>query len=425
MNSRLARFILIYAFIMLFASWIAWEPSAARDLWLELASALRSESELFVSEERWGDWSVYDLGADVQHIHVIQRDAAGLMWVAADRRLLRFDGRHWVDGKSQLLEPWPWEIQGLGVTPDAVYVGLTRTGRDGGIGVYDRSAEIWSITLAGEGQLNWGGIRGIATDAQGTVLLPTAGGTIIQVNGEQWQERPMPIPFGEDPPLNHDGLLDPAGRYWLATDRGIWELQSGTWAVHPTPGVVTSLAGDAQGRLWAGTSAGLLMHDIDDTWYHYPPAAYDTGTSWISDVAVDAGGRIWVLTRPGLAIFNGQDWQTISPQVVGSTHWGETLAFDRQGQLWVALPDARIAVFRGQVDIEPFRVLANPPPMEKLPELQLSDERPAGQDVRYPDTTIIQAAALTILFVGAILGAIRVSIALRNARTERNDALGI
>jgi hypothetical protein len=63
--------------------------------------------------------------------------------------------------------------------------------------------------------------------------------------------------------------------------------------------------------------------------------------------------------------------------------------------------------------------------MEQLPELQLSAHYPAPQNMLYPDTTIIQAAALTILFVGAVLGAIGVGIAWRNSRTERNGTWGI
>jgi ligand-binding sensor domain-containing protein len=418
MNSGMSRFLLLYALIMLLAAWIAWNPPAARSLWLETASALQSETELVVTEEHLADWSVYDLGADFHQVNLIQHDTTGLMWVATDHQLLHFDGQHWYDCKSQFLEPWPWEIASLGLTSNTVYVGLTRSGRDGGFAVYDLAGEQWSVTLAGEGQLDWGGIRGIATDTQGTVLLPTAGGVLVRLRGERWETVPMPIPFGEAPPLNHAGLLDSAGTYWLATDRGIWQLQADTWTVYPSAQPVTSLATDAQGRLWAGTAAGLLLRDHDGAWYHYPPTTYAAGTNWISAVAVDTAGRIWILTRLALVVFNGQDWHTIAPSVVDSAHWGATLDFDSQGQLWVALPQARIAVFNGQLDMAPFTTLATLPAIAQLPEMELSERHPVPQKTLYPDSCAIRTVALAILVVGVIVGAIRVGVLWQKSKAE-------
>lgn len=406
--------IALHILIVFVALLFALNPLVVRDLWLRVSSDLHPESAWVVQQETIGEWQVYDASPGLDRIAVIERDAAGQMWVAGGRTVFRFDGERGYDCKSGVLAAWPFQVRGLAVSERFACIGLGELDHDGGVAIYDRERKRWSLFLVGGGELGRGGVRGVAIDPQGRVYMPTSGGLLDILEGEEWAHLPLPHPFGEKPPLNYDGVFDDRGTYWLATDWGIWQYDGSTWTPKATPGLVTSLAVDTAGRLWAGMDGGLVVHE-SGRWYHYRPECYSSGTGWISDVAVDGEGRVWVVTRAGLAAFNGRDWQTFTPEVVGEPFWGEALACDERGRPWVALPGGRIAVFQGQVEIGPFDGLVDPPPMGDLPEIRLSSTAVAPRMALHAGIVIARNVASTVLGLAVVVGIVRIGAAVRRA----------
>lgn len=77
---------------------------------------------------------------------------------------------------------------------------------------------------------------------------------------------------------------------------------------------VTSLAADAQGRVWAGTEDNGVWvasgTDPDKGWTHYS-VKDGLGQDDVSALVCDAKGRIWAGHRSaGVSVFNGQAWKS-------------------------------------------------------------------------------------------------------------------
>ena len=133
----------------------------------------------------------------------------------------------------------------------------------------------------------------------------------------------------------------------------------------------------------AGTTNGLAVQDIDGQWFYYTSEHYpfsELEQARIYDVAVDSEDRVWAITQSHVFVFNGQEWQSFGPDVVGATEWANAIEFDNSGQAWIATEDKGIAVFQGQLDIGPFVKLDTPPPMSDIPDYETEGCTPPDQN---------------------------------------------
>ena len=102
------------------------------------------------------------------------------------------------------------------------------------------------------------------------------------------------------------------GYLWLASGESLYKFDGVRFVryVYPsgyTPGVISSLLGDAKGQLWAGFMRGglALIH---------PGGLRFVSTDGLPDgivygLASDGAGRIWAATAEGLARWDGSRWQ--------------------------------------------------------------------------------------------------------------------
>ena len=110
-------------------------------------------------------------------------------------------------------------------------------------------------------------------------------------------------------------------------------------------GWILSLAADASGNVWVGTSAGLSRFD-GHQWTTFTQAD-GLADDHISSLAVDGQGQVWAGSRYGkeLTRFDGQRWTRYRFE----GPWGNVIAIAPNGDVWCAsYGDFLLARFDGQ-----------------------------------------------------------------------------
>lgn len=110
-----------------------------------------------------------------------------------------------------------------------------------------------------------------------------------------------------------------------------------------------AIAFDADGNLWAGTQAGLLVRidaaDLLVSGTPTPGVTVDTGSTDVNGMAFGPDGRFWVATAAGLLAYRpdqllASGTPTPDVQLTGTAtyplSYPAALAFDGDGGLWVA-----------------------------------------------------------------------------------------
>lgn len=100
---------------------------------------------------------------------------------------------------------------------------------------------------------------------------------------------------------------DPEGIVWLATDKGLVRVASGSATAYTTTdglgrNTLFCLAFDARGRLWAGTSNGLTCHEQGR--FSTVDLGTDFGSNYVNLLLCDPAGRLWAGTNNGLFHFD-------------------------------------------------------------------------------------------------------------------------
>lgn len=189
-------------------------------------------------------------------------------------------------------------------------------------------------------------VRAILQDARGLLWIGTTTG-LSRFDGETFRT------FGTADGLPHtsvaDLLQDRDGTLWVATGGGLARLEPTALTFEPVPidgridMAVRRLHQDRNGRLWAAGgrylveivpgSEGFRTHAIEVPLAMSPPAG--AGTE-IESIAEDAHGRIWLGTSWGLTALL-PDGRTLvrSIRPTPADDAVRHLAFDAQGQLWL------------------------------------------------------------------------------------------
>ena len=295
-----------------------------------------------------------DYGPHLNYINIIREDEDGRVWIATDGwGMSMFDGstwRYWEPGNSDMRED---AVRGLQVANGKVIAGTHSCAGCGGLNILDIETEQWVSYWPDNSPLSGGGVGGIAIDSDGKAYLPTSFGVLDIYDGENWEHIPMPLP-DRYMLTTEDGLIDANGDYWVGTGGlGLWRYDGETWYVYAIEGTIYALAMDQAGRLWISGEIGLVVRDEHDVWHLYTSEELPFETGWFSDLAIDADGRIWMSSPSDLFVFNGREFQSFDPGVVGEGSWGGALAFSQDGSLWVEAGDG-LARFRGEPEIGSF-----------------------------------------------------------------------
>jgi hypothetical protein len=106
--------------------------------------------------------------------------------------------------------------------------------------------------------------------------------------------------------------VDAQGRPWAAHSNGMDVFENGTWQSiekndYSSP---ESLAVDAKGQAWFGTLInGVYLFD-GSTWTNHDQASGVLPSNHVTSISADSGGRVWFGTSYGLVAFDGTNWQT-------------------------------------------------------------------------------------------------------------------
>lgn len=311
-------------------------------------------------------------GPELDYINILHWDDSNRLWIATDGRgLTMFDGLNWHNWQPETSGMRGDAIRGMAFANGKIYAGTFGCAGCGGLNIFDIASQQWHNFWPQESALSGGGIGGIAVDSQGRVYLPTSAGILDIYDGNNWKHIPMPLPNGYILSTS-EGLFDADGNYWVGTEGnslGLWKYDGNNWYIYHIPGDITSLALDQDQRLWVGTSQGLFVRDANHDWHHYTNAELPIGDGWIQDVAIDNEGRVWMIAVDSLLVFNGQNYKSFSPEVVGATLWGRALTFNKNGNLWLVAGDG-LAQFKGSPGIGPFSKLLLPA-NNTIPENQI------------------------------------------------------
>ena len=302
-------------------------------------------------------------------ISVLSEDSQGRIWVGTGGSMPDVGGvsfyqagvwRTFTSDNSSLA---PGRVTGLLEDSE----GRMWIGTRDGVGLCQAGA--WQTFTADNSQLAAGEITALVEDSQGRIWVGTTVGLSVY-QARAWQR------FTSDnsslaPGRVTELLEDSQGRIWVGTsyyDRdarayksSLSLYQAGVWQIFTsdnsplTPGGVTVLLEDSQGRIWIGTSdydrdaqtykGGLSLYQADD-WQTFTADNSPLAPGGVTELLEDSQGRIWIGTsdydrdaqayKSGLSLYQADDWQTFTADNSPLAPGGVTeLLEDFQGRIWV------------------------------------------------------------------------------------------
>lgn len=272
--------------------------------------------------EFWGIGSGLPDGA----VLGILETSDGYLWLGTERALARFDGNGFeiLESDTDLVPQYSFARDLLEDRQGRLWAALV-----GGLGLWNgTNLEV----LGQERGLNHPFVYAIAPGPAGSVFVGTGGSGV-------WQYRDgLFAPYAPEgsaiiPGQINDLLVGPADELWLATDSGVFVVDDGH-ARSVSDGlpslVVSVLARDDGGRLWAGTRLGLAFFDGG----HWTASVEFSDD--ITALADDGAGGIWIGTRDGrLFRFNGGLAVRLNPGSNNPADGVFAIEPDSQGGLWV------------------------------------------------------------------------------------------
>jgi sugar lactone lactonase YvrE len=261
------------------------------------------------AEGPWGTWGASVAAAPDGATWVEAYDSDGAITVA------RFDGRSWVSyGPSDGL-PGPNEsayaVGNTLPTKDGVFVGT-------GAGIYRLADGRWERAWPRDPSplVDLRNLLAISRDELWATDIQRA---LWHFQGDTWTRDLM------DPshPLDevHALTLAPDGTLWAAGSDGVGYRRDGRWTVADA-GEASAITVGRDGTVWVGGGSGeecrLSTLQLDGTaWVRRAVAGCPPDIPVLSSLAVDANGVLWAAWMTGIARCDGGAWGCMGPRVAG------------------------------------------------------------------------------------------------------------
>ncbi len=191
-------------------------------------------------------------------IYELNRDAAGTVWVATPRGVMRL-----IPGHSEL-EPVPLPLNGASVfdiktSANGLFAATKK-------GLYIEQGGIHRLLTTAEG-LKDNSVQSVVIGPDGALWIDyfsSSGITRVDLQGNKIQLRTYTVDDGLPSNVVYSQFFDTHQRHWLATDSGVAVLEDNHWKSYDTSdGLIWNdcnahaYHAEADGSVWFGTSAGL------------------------------------------------------------------------------------------------------------------------------------------------------------------------
>ena len=358
-----------------------------------------------VAQTLYSPWTVFTVadGLAANEVYDIAQDRLGVLWLATDAGVSRYDGRwqtfdaakglvsnrvrsvlpasngdYWfgtLNGVSRLRiddhrgPTWSsFTSQNSDLLGDSVNTILEATdgsiwfGTQAGIARWrptDGGKGEWSAITTADG-LTSGAVYALMQDQAGVVWAGTAGG-VARYDGQRWQTvvPDAMAPFGRTNVIAQDRQ----GRMWFMTEgSGIFRFEpaANVWTHWTTAdglsdNSVWSFVQDVDGTYWFGTNFGGVAR-FDETavpaeqWSSYQARGSGLSANSVRAIWEDRqDSSLWFATTSGLDRFDRQHWYTVPNSKFGGRSTPiYALAAPTDGQLWVGTQDAGLVATDGK-----------------------------------------------------------------------------
>jgi serine/threonine protein kinase len=308
--------------------------SRINDLLVDDAGVLWIATDAGISRYDGETFITYDEadGLDANWIQALFLDEAGGLWAGShggERGLNYYDGQGW---GPPPIPPLPVEFPGVQILGGSEEAGLFVGLEDQGLALFD--GEAWIVLTSADDLPGDGILDALLTDDALWVSFDQA---------MVWFD----LETGDAEIIEQDNIhaihQTADGELWFA---GAWRAirfdpDTGDWQeFETTPGpipawLVTDIVEDEEG-LWFGTYGGGVAFYDGSRWETWATDA-ELGGNWIEAIRQDKDGALW-FAHPGTGLSRyqpeGDAWQVFG-QAEGALDWPSVPAVDSDGNLWI------------------------------------------------------------------------------------------
>lgn len=322
----------------------------------------------------WTVWSKGEYPIPSEYINDFEWDAAGVMWIATDGGLVRWDGQTWATYNPSNSPMALYKVLDVSVAPNG-HIWINNSDFNfGGDAIYDFDGVSTWRRFRVPNELPWASpwtdLSSVLVDHLGHVWVAneTLNG-LAEYDGTTWTLRGS----GVD---RFDGLAeDLAGNIWMRGGVGggnaFYKYNRVTFTTYPISTTPLSIGIDDDGAVYTGDWNGNVRKTTNagQTW-----TVYLSGLNQVAQIAPDpASTDVWIGTFGALGHFRGDGawvrdfntWNTGFPD-----YFVDYMNTDRDGYFWVATGEAGLSRFDGlrwrnwgnhNVGSEPYPFAGNEP----------------------------------------------------------------
>jgi ligand-binding sensor domain-containing protein/signal transduction histidine kinase len=237
---------------------------------------------------------------------------------------------------------YPWtNVRVTSATED--HQGNLIVGTLGG-GVFWFDAEGKATTITSDQGLSHNGVLSLCVDREGSLWVGTDGGGLNRVKPASCQA--LEASLGR---LMQSVCEDAEGALWVAWGGTVVRSKDGkreefVLSLGASKVNASTVLVDRGQRVWAGTLNGGLFRFQNDRFESVPGLAF-LGLG-IHALHEDRQGRLWAGTQAGLARWDGREWRMFTTRDGLSANAVRCVADDSEGNLWVGTEDSGLNRFR-------------------------------------------------------------------------------